>query len=176
MISDVSYLPQLANRLLELGCACLADTPNGRPGDCGLYWTQPPADCCDAFSVWLGRMYVAKQFPIEWTGPAKCSDLTTVAPFGLTLYRNCWPVVEPDPFKPFPPGEATTTAAADLMMDAVKLYCCVMGDLTAGLDSTVLDGELLNVSIGGLEPARPLGGCAGYTFTVRIGLDVPCCL
>lgn len=173
-IQDVSYLPAMLTRVLDVSLACLAGTPNGTPGDSGLYHTPPPADCCDGLYVWLERLYAAKSFPGEWGGPINCGELVPVASVAIRLYRPCWPVLKDSAFAPFPPSSETDLAAANLQMDAIKLFCCLMGDLT-GYNGAIFGGLPLKSKMGAMDPVSPQGGCAGWTLHVDLELD-PCCL
>lgn len=173
-IDDPSYLPAMLTRVLDLSIACLEDTPLGVPGASGLYHTMPPADCCDGVYVWLERIVASKNFPTEWTGPILCGELVPVASVAVKLYRPCWPVVKDDPHNPFPPASESDIAAANLQMDAIKLFCCLMGDL-GDPEGTILAGNRLLATMGGIDPSPPTGGCAAWTVRFRLELD-PCCL
>lgn len=176
MIVDPSYLPALTSRVLDLGLACLEDTPNGAPADSGLYHTQPPADCCDGLYVWVERIFPTRAFPADWTGPVDSGGVVPAARIAVRLYRPCWPVVKDNPHSPFPPASESDIAAANLQMDAIKLFCCILGDLSAEEDeSIILNGECLKTAMGGIDPGPPSGGCASWTLRFVIELP-PCCI
>ncbi len=173
-IGDVSYLPVMLSRVLDVALDCLEDTPNGRPSAWGFYHTMPPADCCDGLYLWLERIVASKSFPAEWPGPINCGELVPVARVALKLYRPCWPTVKDDPHNPFPPATESDLAAADLQMDAIKLFCCLLGDLS-NPDGTILGGACLKATMGAIDPSPPQGGCAAWTIRFALELD-PCCL
>lgn len=173
MIQDPSYLPNMLNRVVQLACECLKDTPNGVPGFCGLYHTSSPADCCDSLTVWLERLTTIKTFPSPWSGPLRCSTMIPMASVAIQLTRPCWPVLKIDPQNPFPGNEETSIAAANLEMDAIALYCCLMSDLSND-DGFIKQGACLAANLGTMTPGRPQGGCASWTVRFQIELD-PCC-
>lgn len=173
-LDDVSDLPNMLTRALDLVAACLADTPNGAPGDTGLYHGTPPADCCDGLYLWLEQLYGAKGFPAAWSGAINCGEMTPVARVALRLYRPCWPTLVDNPFSPFPPATESDIAAANLQMDAIKMFCCLLGDLSDS-NGVILGGSCLAAAMGSTEPVSPQGGCAGWTLRFTIGLD-NCCL
>lgn len=173
-IQDVSYLPSMLTRLLDVSLACLTDTPTGAPAESGLYHGAPPADCCDGLYVWLESMHATKGFPGAWGGPTNCGELVPVAKVAIRLYRPCWPTLKDSAYKPFPPSSESDIAAANLQMDAIKLFCCIMGDIS-GYDGTTFGGEPLKAHIGTMDPISPKGGCAGWTLHVDLEL-APCCL
>lgn len=163
----------MLSRVLDVSLACLDDTPLGRPDVYGLYHTPPPADCCDGLFVWLERIIPSRSFPQEWPGAIQCSELVPVARVAVRLYRGCWPVVKDSAVSPFPPADESDLAAANLQMDAIALFCCLLGDLS-DCDGTILAGTCLRAAMGGIDPLVPKGGCTGWTIRFGIELD-PCC-
>lgn len=181
---DLGGIALLLHRTVEYALACLADTPRGAPGSSGVYHTAPPADCCDSISVWLeriapggGQVPAPASFPNEFSGLAKCG-MYPIAHLGLRLWRPCWPILEDNAFNPFPPVEATDATAIELAMDAMALFCCIMGDLQLDDGTSIIKGGTagidINASMGPITPLRPQGGCAGWDIRFRIELD-PCC-
>jgi hypothetical protein len=173
-IDDVSFLPNAVSAILEVAATCLEGTPDGRPTDVWLYHTAPPADCCQGIYAWVESIGMSKSFPGDWTGPVDCVGLVPVAKVALRLYRPCWPVVKDNPNSPFPPGAESDVAAANLQMDAVKLICCLTGDLSdPGGVIWNAAGDCLKATIGTIQPVTPSGGCAGWT--IRMSIELPSC-
>lgn len=173
-ILDVSYLPNLMTRVLDVALDCLEETPLGRPTVSGLYHTAPPADCCDGLFVWLERIYPAKGFPAQYSGAINCGEIVPVAAVAIRLYRGCWPVLKDSAVDPTPPAADSDLAAANLQMDAVKLFCCLLGDLS-NTDGTILGGACLKATMGAIEPGAPQGGCTSWTVRFNVELD-SCCI
>lgn len=129
---------------------------------------------CDGVYVWLERLYASKGFPGEWSGPINCGELVPVASVAIRLYRPCWPVLVDNANNPFPPSEESDTAAMNLQMDAIKMFCCLLGDLSDP-NGVILGGACLKATMGGMDPVTPKGGCAGWTLRFKLELD-SCCL
>lgn len=171
---DASYVPQLALRLADFACACLAETPNGPLANCGLYHGPAPADCCNSLTVSLERPFPSKGVGVELAGPTRCGVSLSVE-FLIRWWRPCWPTAKDDPWSPFPPSSETTVAAANLIYDAIALECCLLADLNA-IQSTVLGPTLQMVPfrVGRAErPGPPKGGCAGWDL--RVWFELPSC-
>lgn len=169
---DPSFLPQLLNRIVDVGCTALETSPNGKPGFCGLYHAAPPADCCDALVVYVERLTMIKSFPQESQSPIKCDEIPMVSG-AMRLFRPCWPTIKIDAHNPFPGNETTTVAAINLMMDASALYCALASDL-GNTDGVIKAGNPLAARLGQLTPQPPRGGCASWTVSFQIELN-PCC-
>ena len=174
-IDDVSYLPQAMLATLDVVLECLDGTPLGRPAESGLYHTSPPADCCDAVYVYVESISATKTFPSPYQGPIQCGQLAPVVNVAVKVYRDCWPVVQDSAVAPFPPTADTTVAAANLQMDALALFCCLMSDLSDP-DGSIRGGVCVQASIGSIDPGAPQGGCTSWTIRFKLELDVPCCV
>lgn len=166
-------LPGVLTRTADLLCVLLASTSGGAPDECGVYWGDPPADCCPAGYVWLERVYETKPFPLPSIRPFVCPVL--LAAVVAVRVRRCWPGTVNNPSNPFPPAATTQPVALGLVEDAGIVYCGLQADF-ASPSSTILVGvdALTPVMLGDLTHEKNLGGCAGFTVRYTMMLS-PCC-
>lgn len=186
-MDSVTALSDLMAATADAVCACLeAETVNGAPGNCGLYWSTPPddflCDCADpggSLDVWLEIMQPTNRFPAPYLQPidSAIGPLGIMATINVRLTRPCWPVIESNPGGLTPPVRSTTdTPTLNLLIDASVVYCCLLNDFTAASgESLITGGPCSNIALGALIPDRNRSGCAGFTvkFTVNLG---SCCI
>lgn len=179
---DPGVIAVVLDRTVNLGMACLDNTPSGAPSVSGVYHTAPPAKCCDSLSVWLERIVPGggdppqqATFPNEYVGAAHC-NLFPIAHIAMRLWRPCWPSLVDNPFNPYPPVETTDTAGLNLAIDAMALWCCISSDLLIDDGTSIIKGGAdILAGMGRIEPLPPKGGCAGWDIRFRLELD-PCCI
>lgn len=180
-MNDVTHLGQVMSNTADLLCGCLAGTPFGEPGFCGVTWSTPVDDLiCDncpgngALFVWMERMFPFRSFPVPWIQPASNEPLRVAATIAVRLIRPCWPMFQPGPAGGvFPPYAQTETFALNLAIDASTVECCLLTDVMGG-DSVITGGPCAGaVSLGMLETDRNRAGCAG--FTTRLTVDLQAC-
>lgn len=174
-------LGAILGNTVDLVCACLADTPNGTPGTCTVYWSTPPddLDCGDCDSngllvAWLERMAPVKNWPSPYVGPSGHGiPITVKADIAVRLVRPCWPILRQDIANPFPARSVTEPLALNLDFDASAVFCCILNDLASNTPA-ITDGPCLQKMMGALEVDRNRGGCAGFTVRFSVGLGACC--
>lgn len=182
-MQDVTELGVVMGNVADLLCGCLAGTPFGEPGFCGIYHNVPPDDLvCDncpengELIVWWERLYPYSVFAQPFSGPVATHDLRMAAALAVRLIRPCWPMAKSGPGGgTFPPRTQTETFALNLAIDATTIECCLLADMQS--DASVLTGNncasVITAPI--MEVDRNRTGCAGMTarFTVSLGA---CCI
>jgi len=165
----------LLQTMLDVGCACLAETPNGVPKDCYISHNTPPDDCCDFLAIWLDRIRprIGFQNAAYVTGEkvwARCGDVGGVADINIRLVRPCFPTLIDDAFNPFPAASVMQAAAENLLIDVQVFRCCFTSAACNGLIFPS-DQDCQEVAYGDITPYGPHGGCAGWDFTYTVELD-----
>jgi len=175
VLVNPSDLNDMMQSMVDIGCLCLEDSPDGVPKYCFISHNEPPDDCCDFLAVWLERIRPRTGFEnaAYTTGEkvwSRCGDVGAVMDVRLRLMRDCWPVVQDDALNPFPPVADMQAAADNLLIDLQLLRCC----LSAAACNGVLypeNFECLEFGIGDAIPIGPRGGCAGWDLTYTFELE-----
>lgn len=159
-------LSNLMNSILVMAEECLIDAGLEVPSQVFVSHGEPPADCCDALSVWVRSLRPGSStFPIPQTTPARCGELSTIVDVSLRLDRPCFPTLKNSKVAPFPTADEMQTAADALLVDARVLWCCLQAAQEA---HTLLPEPFNDVVWGPMTPHRS-SDCAGWRwdFTVE---------
>ncbi len=128
----------------------------------------PPLDCCDLLAVHVPS--VATLTPVSPTsvsqlGFAQCFYATN-ATYVLTL-SEC--VATPDAQGVFPSAVRLDEDFVRITSHAWTIYCALLTAMSQGWLTTEVSGcQALDPP--DMECMNPGGGCAGYTFTLRVAL------
>lgn len=178
-------LGDLMLRTADALCLCLADTPNGAPNPCSVYWGQSPPDdfACDCgtgqLDVWFEGYTAVNVFPQQFNGPIASSvgPLRSMAAIAVRLTRPCWPMASagPDGNANIPSREETEPLSLNLAIDATAVWCCLLSNLASD-DGTpsITGGPCSAVRMGLLVVDRNRGGCAGLTVRFQVDMGVCC--
>lgn len=177
-LNQPAHLAEVLESILNVGCECLDDTPDGRPANCFVSHAEPADDCCDLFSVYVEAIRPSQGFSdAQYTTGGRlwdrCCDIGGVADLGLRLVRPCYPGLVDNPNNPFPSPSDIHQASLKLLYDIWQLRCCVMAAACAG-DFFPANTNCLEVGWGDIVPYAPEGGCAGWTWLITVELEACC--
>lgn len=157
--------------------SCLANTPNGLPGNEPYTWmTQPSIMCCDTVVAHLSdsRRFRYGEFGEEILNIPNNGDCRVQSiqhEVNITLMRPCAPILSPDDGMPVD-SKVRQKYGRNFMIDAQTMLCC----LQECLDEDV--GGLCSCDDFYIKPARyyHAATCASMTIPIVIGGSMfKCC-
>ncbi len=157
---------QLLTDLENAAYNSLAQTPAGLPAVHGVFWDQPPEDCCDALQLWVREWIPVKlgDFPNALTATELCSPIDMDPTVVLSLRRPCAP--EPDSSGYVNPADEVAMAQS-LVVDSRALFCGVLSQWNG-----ILAGyyESARIFYGTAQTSGATSSCMGIHWSLQIEL------
>jgi hypothetical protein len=168
---DAQDLHSLAQEFLDACVDSLDTIPTFAPGLAGapernfISPGAPVDDCCDQLTVHVSAITEAA----TGSGGLQAGRRATESRVNLVrlvaTIKRCIPTIGSD--GQFPNADELEEAAAQLDADAWALWNHIY-NLIRTDELFTLCGQ---VNQDGIQAVAPSGGCAGFTMTVRVGLD-----
>ncbi len=168
-MSSVSTLYEFAAELLEEAVQALSTTVAGAPSRAFVAASLPALDCCPQLTVHLQGLSLEGTEPVS-PGPVVGHRIfqghLNLATYVVTIVR-CTPQPTGASLNP-PDVLELESLSAVVMEDLWSIWNHLSNIIREGM---IFEGKCMAVYFDATTPVDESGGCAGWTFTVRVAVS-----